>query len=714
MKSKSTLYFATVMRVLIFLKTRHTMATPTQIIVGFLIVFPLAFSAAFSQTVKSQPAGASDSVALGKQAAPAAVKIDTSTTLPVNQPAAMQPSATKATSGADSLKKAQKRDSLANETARLKARPMQFPTALDSVFSASVIGPWQLFHSDAASLSEAARALPQVVYVPYALTSGLNRFMLYGFPLLPNGTSIDNSAFFDSPTPVSGNDGLFCTQLDAVYAAPPNGLACAQLPYGLVVPHADVLWENGAFNENILGVRFARPLTKTTDIGVFSNYRYSAPFTYSTANDMQSLFGYFYSDTSLLANNGRNPLSNESQMELRLGSHSERWGTASLSYSYQDSKNDMATQYVDTTINRASLQWKKITAFSNTLRAQVRSLPVGRLAVNADAEAVLEGHTADYPLVNNSVPLGEKAPNARLKGQNTELAVMVEPYLALRADTFLVSCAGQRVERGLYDQTKAAATIGDVRLRYRRGFSFPALIASVKASCGDAAAAPAGGPAGHSFVYNAELSAHAGMQSLRLFAGRDHMPFVLPYDTLDAPVASYFDIYDAYGADVFLGYKKIGLTAGICAVSGADTAGALRWPDASMPYRRPRVSLMVAPLLGRWLGFAICSRYMLSDTRPYLKSQSTLSYEAHPLGGKEHITVDLVYDYWSSRDPLSYGGIDLWSRELNSLSLRMAVHIQGFNLFYKVDNVLNRRFAYVPGYFMPGITFRWGFQWLIQ
>ena len=295
---------------------------------------------------------------------------------------------------------------------------MRFPAALDSVFSASAIGPWQLFHSDASSLSEAARALPQVVYVPYTLASQLNRFMLYGFPLLPNATSFDNSAFFDSPTPVSGNDGLFCTQLDAVYAAAPNGLACAQLPYGLVVPHADVLWENGAFNENILGVRFARPLTKSTDIGVFSNYRYSAPFTYSTANDMQSLFGYFFSDTSMLANNGRNPLSNESQAELRLGSHSERWGAASLSYSYQDSKNDMAMEYFDTTFKKTSLQWKKITAFNNTLRAQVNALPAGRLAVNADAKAVLEGHTADYPFVNNSVPVEKR-------GRNTELAMML-------------------------------------------------------------------------------------------------------------------------------------------------------------------------------------------------------------------------------------------------------------------------------------------------
>jgi hypothetical protein len=587
---------------------------------------------------------------------------------------------------------------------------MRFPAALDSVFSASVIRPWQIFHSNALGLSEIARALPQVVYVPYTLASQLNRFMLYGFPLLPNATSIDNSAFFDIPGPVSGSDGLFGTQLDAVYASTPYGLTCTQLPYGLVVPHVDVLWENGAFSENILGVRFARPLTKTTDIGVFSNYRYSAPFTYSTANDMQSLFGYFYSDTSMLANNGRNPLSNESQMEIRLGSHSERWGSASLSYSYQDSKNDMAMEYFDTTLQRTSLQWKKISAFSNTVRAQVRSFPAGRLAVNADAKAVLEGHTADYPFVNNIVPVEKK-------GHNTELAVMVEPYLALAADTFLVSCAGQRTERGRYDQSTAKVTAGDFRLGYRRGFSLnDAVGASVKISggIGSGSMVMLIRNANTIFpVYDAQIAAHAGKQSIRLFATSDLARMVLPYDTV-VSFATSFDPYQAYGADVFLEYKKIGLTAGVCGETGLDSSGALLWPDRVMPYRQPDVSFFVEPLFGRWLGFALSSRFMLSDTRPYLKSQSTLSYEAHPLGGKEHITVDLVYDYWSSRDPLSYGGISLWSRELNSLSLKTAVHIQGFNIFYRVDNVLNRRFAYVPGYFMPGITFRWGFQWLIQ
>ncbi|HUI92950.1 MAG TPA: hypothetical protein VLX68_11945 [Chitinivibrionales bacterium] len=652
--------------------------------------------------------GSSDSSNGQKSAVPPAGKADTAAGK--NPAGIVLPTAPKPVSGADSLARAHKRDSLAGEIVRRKERPMRFPAALDSVFSSSTLEPWQLFHSDASGVSEAARALPQVVYVPYSLTSQLNRFMLYGFPLLPNAAAIDNGAFYDNPSPVSGSDGLFCTQVDQVRTAPPYGLSCSQLPYGLVVPHADVLWENGAFSENLLGVRFARPLTKNTDIGVFSNYRYSAPFTYSTANDMQSLFGYAISDTSLLANNGRNPLSNESRVSLRLDSHSEQWGTASLSYSYRDLQNDMAMQYTDTVARATSLQWKKITAFGNELQAQVRALPVGRLAVNADAKAVLEGHTADYPFIVSAIPVKQL-------GRNSELSGMLEPYLALGADTFLVNGAGQHIERVRYDQSLAKVTIGDFRLAYRRAFSLnEALGASVNVSGGGGTGTmdmPFRNDNTFFLVYDAQIAAHAGKQSIRLFATRDLAPVVLPYDTA-VSFATLFDAYQAYGADVFLEYKKIGLSAGVCGETGLDSSGALLWPDRVMPYRQPDMSFFVEPLFGRWLGFALSSRLMLTDARPYFKSQSSLSYEAHPLGGKEHITVDLLYDFWSRRDPLTYGGISLWSRELSSLSLRLAVHIQGFNLFYKVDNVLNRKYAYVPGYFMPGITFRWGFQWLIQ
>jgi len=78
---------------------------------------------------------------------------------------------------------------------------MRFPAALDSVFSASVIRPWQIFHSNALGLSEIARALPQVVYVPYTLASQLNRFMLYGFPSCPTRPALTTALSSTSRAP---------------------------------------------------------------------------------------------------------------------------------------------------------------------------------------------------------------------------------------------------------------------------------------------------------------------------------------------------------------------------------------------------------------------------------------------------------------------------------------------------------------------------------
>ena len=59
----------------------------------------------------------------------------------------------------------------------------------------------------------------------------------------------------------------------------------------------------------------------------------------------------------------------------------------------------------------------------------------------------------------------------------------------------------------------------------------------------------------------------------------------------------------------------------------------------------------------------------------------------------------------SKRVPLSWAA--------SSFS-KAAFQFHSFRLFMRVDNVLNRKFAYVPGYFMPGLTFRWGFNWYFQ
>jgi hypothetical protein len=46
--------------------------------------------------------------------------------------------------------------------------------------------------------------------------------------------------------------------------------------------------------------------------------------------------------------------------------------------------------------------------------------------------------------------------------------------------------------------------------------------------------------------------------------------------------------------------------------------------------------------------------------------------------------------------------------------MEIGVHVKTFRFFSKIDNLLNRRIAYVPGYTLPGLTFRWGVAWFLQ
>lgn len=589
---------------------------------------------------------------------------------------------------------------------------MKYPASFDSVFDEDVIGPYRIMNSSAVGLSEVLRASPLSAAAPFALSSSQSRFMLFGFPLLPNAVFSDGNPFGESPDAVHGTDGVFSTRLYEADISPPLGVRCGGPPQGLVAPQTDVLWENGVFNENLLGVRFVRPLTKTIDAGLYSNFRNISPFNYSTANDIKSFYGYFFNDTTMLANGGRNPLSDENRMTLSLASHQPNRAASSVSYSYVDSKNDQAVQLYDTSVKRETLRWRKLSRYANIVDAGSHGLSLTgsswpKVSVNIDGRAVLEGHRLYTPLVSSALTSEDM-------GRNTELCLGIEPYAAFGSDTLFVAGRALRKDQTLYNKAEPIATVGDLRLGYTHGRAYGAAYASLALSAGDGAVKPAGKSVHHDLVYSVSGAATAGMQRLHVFAVRDHLPFVLPYDSLGDPLESYNDVYEAYGADIFLGYKKIGLAAGVCAVSGADTSLAARyWPDGMMPYRQPAYSLMATPMIGRVLGFALSSRMLLSDKKPYIKSQTALSYQADPILGREHITVDLLFDYWSGRDTLSYGGTTTWNREIFNLSLVTGVHIQGFCLFYKIDNILNRKYAYVPGYFMPGITFRWGFQWLI-
>jgi len=105
---------------------------------------------------------------------------------------------------------------------------------------------------------------------------------------------------------------------------------------------------------------------------------------------------------------------------------------------------------------------------------------------------------------------------------------------------------------------------------------------------------------------------------------------------------------------------------------------------------------------------------MLSDRKPVVKNATSISFITHPADTREYIESRVSLDYWSPRDTITYAGINTWNREIYDLNLEIATHVRTFRFFAKIDNLLNRRFAYVPGYYSPGLTFRWGIDWYLQ
>jgi hypothetical protein len=104
------------------------------------------------------------------------------------------------------------RDSLENEIRLQKLRYLLYPVSLDSIFGFDELRPHQVMKSDAIGLSDLLRLSPRLVSTPFSLSNSLNRFMVYGFPLLPNSTVPDNSMFSESPNSLRGSDDVFATQ----------------------------------------------------------------------------------------------------------------------------------------------------------------------------------------------------------------------------------------------------------------------------------------------------------------------------------------------------------------------------------------------------------------------------------------------------------------------------------------------------------------------
>ncbi len=618
-------------------------------------------------------------------------------------PSAVRGDSADSVARADSAKAARHRDSLLEVRAEYVRAFSQFPVDVDSVHHPWRLYPYQLHSADGAGISEAMRFASPYVTVPYTLSAARNRVLFMGLPT-PR-PYLYEPWYLHSPRASAdiGTDWLFANNLQEISSLPGSHVRFVPRPLAPVSPVTFLYWENGVFDENTLQVLFTRPLTRSISIGIGSNYRYFRGKEFSHSNG--NIYGSFRSvvdDTSLIMNRGINPLTNEHI--VRVETQYSGATDVGLSYTYLDLHHGRAYGR-----DSAALHWDTLHSYIHDVVAKVDTARLGRFAVHGGVQ--VRNHA------ERRVRLLDPS-RAVLEGRSGE-ELSAKGYVSATTPLFGNDTAGVELEtrtsrKTFYHGLEWLLSHNRIALSYGRTFGDEHKGLSLSGSAGHVFES-ADDHFGHTWVWRAMAQARLGRQLLSVYARRDVLPYTPPFDP-EADVPTQIpDATYSFGTDLFLRAAKLSLWAGYLFSTGVDSASlAHAWPHGAYPYPEPRSVFTIAPSIGRFFGFSLFARWFISDTRPYHKLQGGLSYEIEVADGNEHIRLDVAANYWSPRDPLTYAGIDTWNRGIFDLYVKMAVQIKTFRFFFRVDNILNRKIAYVPGYFMPGLTFRWGFNWYFQ
>ncbi len=605
----------------------------------------------------------------------------------------------------DSLVKAMLRDSILEQHERSKAAYHPVLIDLDSLYNKSFLLPYDLFGADGSGMSAAMRQHPLFIRIPYALESSLNSYLYYGLPYAIGSRDLRGYA---PPSATTGSDIAFPAEVQGASWAPGAPVSNRLHPERLVSPEMLMMWENGVFDENILMIRFARPLTRALDIGVFSNYRFLRRQGYNhRRGGMSAFYESIYTrlglDTAMMSYTGQNPLTQEHIVGSRIR-WSEKYGaSADLAYYYADLHNDFARSILDTVSGDEFLGWTKRSLYRHSAHGNIENVSIGRLHLNSGISVRSE--------LNRLYP--QWTASHKQRGSSVSLGGNIEPFLPLGADSIALRYHFTASNQELYDNSDKVFQEHNIQARYSRSGSTGPIDGNLSIN---------GGYGGMVIdkqtvlepVWGIGLQAAWRGQRLNAFARRTSAPLALSY-TPSLVNEFRADFYHAYGAELAFAYNKYGLLLGCQANSGLSRQSVDRlWPNGTGPYDTPRSVLTVSPMYGRWRGLAVASSWFFSDKRPHVKNHSIVSYLLASSEQIHRLAIDLAFDYWSLRDPVSFGGIDAWNIPIFDLSLKTTVQIQNFRLFYKINNLLNRRQAYIPGYFMPGLTFRWGFNWLLK
>ncbi|MCU0608202.1 MAG: hypothetical protein MUF22_00345 [Chitinispirillaceae bacterium] len=563
-----------------------------------------------------------------------------------------------------------------------------------------------LFNTDVMDISESAGTIPLLVPVQFSLSNRLNRFLPYG-NVAPVMQIYQNGPLLPvSPDPFRGTDDVSLAEISTISLQANNVCRYTPFPALSAVPEAAIFWENGVFGENIFAMRFMRPVTKNMTMNAFSNYRYFKGTPYN--HDRNNVFSFYRSmvtDSSLLSNNGYNPLSTDFSSGARINWAGEDGKTMFWSAKYADCSDEFAVDSAGTGPT-GPVSWASLSQYRTTFDGGATSR-FGRFFLEWQGR------------FNNDVlkrtmpgPASNALPDER--GSNQEAALGARSGTAFFGqDTLSLTYRAHWVKRETFQDAESRSLAHMPGVAAVLPFTAGNIRGSVTADAG-ATAYTLNDSTDITPQFSVSASGGIFGQNLRLYAKQGVLPLFMAYDnhTAGTPL---LDNYRLVGVEAALRKHRAMLVLGCQSIEGvSDHSVRSAWLLGALPYEQPAIVFFAAPALGIGRNLTVRGHGCFSDTKPFVKAGADVHYAIYPKGLRETIDLKLGTDYWSKRDTMVFAGVNDWNREIFDVNSEIAVHIADFRFFSKISNILNRKYAWVPGYYSPGITFRWGITWFLQ
>jgi hypothetical protein len=605
-----------------------------------------------------------------------------------------------------------------------------------------------LFRGDGASAPEILRyrALTSTA-IPFSLSNSLNRLLHYGNPAWPQRSHPASPLTAQPPfLPYSprfyGGGLLSGAQTESFSTDPESGLSYTPYPAAMAFPELSIFWETGVFDQNILNLRLSRPLGSRLMLSAYSHYRFLNGQRFNhERNDIVNIYKTLYSnDTSNILNAGYNPHVDESSMGAALLRTNADSSKLYFAFSYADMQNEYALNLPAAALDR--LKWAGLYRTAYRFDASVTDKELRPLSVNAKAA-----------LINEELRSSYRADSSIANGSGGALSFIVDADASLQNGAGLaVKSMVKRME--LFNDSEYTFSEHRAEALYKREFKHSRATSAISVSAGAALflgfdtlctpnykdgrlastdtaatayhAAPTGrisasiSPDWASPIRNVRLSLFAELSPYAVYPDYEPPRYEIP--RFDIPENGVWAKSSAaFGAEAQAQTRLIGILLGYRNQTDDDLY-LLRslWPAGYPPYRQPRNTFIIAPWTERVGGFALLSRAIITDTKPFVKASANLSHITHPAGMEHTFETEIGFDYWSEKEPFTLGSYEEangyyygWNDPIFDLNVKITAHIKSFRLFYKIDNLLNRKLSYVPGYFSPGLTFRWGLNWFL-